>query len=685
MYELNFVGKFTITMKSIFTFFLFFIYIHQASFAQDGSKKKTYSRAQNGAEYIIEAEKLSSSNPAKSIELLQQALEIAITTKDYYTEGESYALLGKINTNAQQYDLAINYYKKAKTAFKKGNYDRKLFLVDTALANALKENKQYEEALSLYDILLNRAINEKNIENQISVYRAKAEILKKTFEFNNALNNLKIAERLAKNLKSGENIGAAIKLEIGEIYEKQSKNQQALKEYNASEQISLSQNDKQGVLNSYSKQSKLLEKEGRKKEAVDNQLKSLNYLNQGNTASYELDEPAEEAEMAEVVEMKSNKVLDKSRAESQLNIEIGRNYIDLNKSETAIGYLKDAINISSNSGALEEQKDAYGLLSDAYSRIGKFTEALETYKSYVGLVDSIYQLKEAQITASLELSKELGQRLQRINSLETDKELQEKTIELLESQRVVDEESNKRLKVILYSLSIGLILLLFLLYFMHRNSKQKRMTNQLLALKNLRTQMNPHFIFNALNSVNNFISQSDERSANRYLSDFSRLMRLVLENSEHDFIPLSKELEILNLYIGLEHSRFSEKFDYQIDIDPDLEIENYQIPPMIVQPYLENAVWHGLRYLDGKGNLNLRIDKHQGALRIIVEDDGIGRLKSKETKTKNQKSNQSTAMKNISERLKIINGLHQSQVSVNISDLKADGSGTKVEIRVVEK
>lgn len=670
-------------MKTIFTFLLYIFLIQQASFAQDVVKKKSYSRSQSASENMMEAEKLSNSNPANSIELLQNALEQAITTKDYYTEGESYALLAKINSNAQQFDLAINYYKKAKTAFNKGNYTNKITQVNQSLANALKANGQFEEALLLYNNLLNRAINEKNIEQQISIYRAKAEIFKQTSELSEALNYLKKAEQLANNLNSSENLSAAIKLEIGEVYEKQSKNQKALQEYSASEQISLSQNDRQGVLNSYSKQSKLLEKEGRKKEAVDNQIKSLNYLNQPNADSYELDES--EDEVAEVVENKSTKLLDKSRAESQLNIEIGRNYIDLNKSETAINYLKDAIQISSNSGALEEQKDAYGLLSDAYSRIGKFTEALETYKNYVALVDSIYQLKEKQITASLELSKELGQRLQRINSLETDRELQQKTIELLESQRVVDEESNKRLKVILYSLTIGLILLLFLIYFMHRNSKQKRLTNQLLALKNLRTQMNPHFIFNALNSVNNFISQSDERAANRYLSDFSRLMRLVLENSEHDFIPLSKELEILNLYIGLEHSRFSEKFDYQIDIDPNLEIENYQIPPMIVQPYIENAVWHGLRYLEGKGNLNLKIDQNQGALRIVVEDDGIGRQKSKETKTKNQKTNQSTAMKNIAERLEIINGLHQSQVSVSISDLKADGSGTRVEIRVEPK
>ena len=117
--------------------------------------------------------------------------------------------------------------------------------------------------------------------------------------------------------------------------------------------------------------------------------------------------------------------------------------------------------------------------------------------------------------------------------------------------------------------------------------------------------MNPHFIFNALNSVNSFIATNDERAANRYLSEFSGLMRAVLENSEEDFIPLSKEIELLQKYTKLEHFRFQDKFDYDILVDDAIPTNQFKIPPMLLQPYIENAVWHGLRYKKEKGFLTI--------------------------------------------------------------------------------
>src|SRR5204862_3297001 len=110
-------------------------------------------------------------------------------------------------------------------------------------------------------------------------------------------------------------------------------------------------------------------------------------------------------------------------------------------------------------------------------------------------------------------------------------------------------------------------------YFIYKNAQASKVANQLLALKSLRSQMNPHFIFNALNSVNHFIAQQDERTANKFLSEFSQLMRLVLENSQEDFIPLNKEQEILSLYLKLEHYRFRDKFDYHVEVDKEINAD----------------------------------------------------------------------------------------------------------------
>jgi LytS/YehU family sensor histidine kinase len=191
--------------------------------------------------------------------------------------------------------------------------------------------------------------------------------------------------------------------------------------------------------------------------------------------------------------------------------------------------------------------------------------------------------------------------------------------------------------------------------------------------------MNPHFIFNALNSVNNYIAKNDERSANRYLSEFSTLMRAVLENSEEDFITLAKELELIELYVKLEHSRFPEKFDYSIELDEKIDTEAFQIPPMLLQPYIENAIWHGLRYKEEKGSLKIELfQKGTEVIEIRITDNGIGRNRSRELKTSNQINQNSKGMGNIKKRIAILNAMYKDKVSVSVTDLNEDTTGTRV-------
>jgi len=216
---------------------------------------------------------------------------------------------------------------------------------------------------------------------------------------------------------------------------------------------------------------------------------------------------------------------------------------------------------------------------------------------------------------------------------------------------------------------------------MFRNTKQQQYANNLLALKSLRSQMNPHFIFNALNSVNTFIATSDERAANKYLTDFSLLMRAVLENSEEDFIPLEKEIELLSLYVQLEHFRFQDKFEYSIQVAPEIDVKQYMIPPMLLQPYVENAVWHGLRYKSEKGLLSIYFEKiANDTIEIVISDNGIGREKSKALKTLNQKKQKSQGMSNIKKRINILNRMYKDKVDVFVSDLTDNEEGTKVKL-----
>ena len=294
-------------------------------------------------------------------------------------------------------------------------------------------------------------------------------------------------------------------------------------------------------------------------------------------------------------------------------------------------------------------------------------------QEYVEILDKLYIVKEQEISQAARFSKDIISKQNRILSLESDRALSESKYQLT-------TEQSKRQKLIIYSLFGGLLLLLVTAILMFKYIKQQRLANNMLALKSLRSQMNPHFIFNALNSVNSFIASNDERKANKYLTDFSLLMRAVLENSEEDFIPLEKEMELLQLYTKLEHFRFQDKFDYAINVDENINIQDFVIPPMLLQPYIENAVWHGLRYKRTKGHLEIAVKQTKsGEISIVIADNGIGREKSKALKTVNQQKQNSKGMGNIKKRVSILNAMYKDKVDVFINDFQdEEDKGTKV-------
>jgi two-component system, LytTR family, sensor kinase len=301
----------------------------------------------------------------------------------------------------------------------------------------------------------------------------------------------------------------------------------------------------------------------------------------------------------------------------------------------------------------------------------------------VETADEVHQLREEEIRNSVQLATSLNRKLERLDLIEKDLQLSNRTLELLKQEQLVDKKSLKAQQVLTYSLTSALLIMFVASLFIYRSGNQKRKANLTLALRSLRSQMNPHFIYNSLNSVNNHISKKDEKAANKYLSDFSRLMRAVMENSKHDFVPLSSEMEILKLYLFLEHSRFSDKFDYTIEVEEEIDADACSIPPMLVQPFVENAIWHGLRYRESKGQLGLSFRKSNGCVVIAITDNGIGRKKSEELKTKNQKGHNSTGLLNIRNRIELINQLFDIKLELTIEDLDHESqTGTRVEIMV---
>ncbi|MDY7396247.1 histidine kinase [Aureibaculum sp. 2210JD6-5] len=599
-------------------------------------------------EFLDSARDLKKSNPTKSIDQIREALLIADSNNNKQQLAASYDVLGDVYTNLKQYDLAANNYKVSIE-----NVESTTVLLK--LADAYLLNKEYKNSENTFKRVLEK--REISDDQKILAYKGLGDVYLKSKKYNDAIAQYQTALKLAQKQKNTSQI-TDLNTKISSAFE-------------ASGQIVQAENFLNLAKTNVRAQSP-------KEEAIQSQ-RTADFYSRNNNIDKEVQQRKqtlknlEEADVNEVVS--EDIVLNKPKAK----LELGNALIKQNNFKEAIPILEESASEAESTEDILTQKNAVQRLSEVYATLGDDNKALNNYQKYVSLVDKLYQQKEDEINAIVSLNKELSEKQNRITSLEKDRELTESKYKLFETENELTAENDRRQKIIIYALLGGLLLLLFSLFWMIRSNKQRRLANNLLALKSLRTQMNPHFIFNALNSVNSFIAQNDERTANRYLTDFSTLMRSVLNNSEEDFISLEKEIELLELYLKLEHSRFKDKFDYELTIDKNIDQGQFQIPPMLLQPYVENAVWHGLRYKKEKGFLKVSLDKvDDETIKIEISDNGIGRSKSKALKTEHQKKQKSKGMQNIKQRIKILNQMYKDKVDVFIEDMYDDKTGTKV-------
>ena len=221
---------------------------------------------------------------------------------------------------------------------------------------------------------------------------------------------------------------------------------------------------------------------------------------------------------------------------------------------------------------------------------------------------------------------------------------------------------------------------------MMKSEYEKKLAN--VEMSALLAQMNPHFLFNSLNSIDSYIIRNESKKASEYLNNFARLMRLILQNSRSNYITLKDELEALELYLQMESLRFKNKFSYAIHVDERLDANSIVIPPMLIQPYVENAIWHGLMHKTNgeEGKVELGLYKNENNLLFVVRDNGIGRKKAAELKEHRLNNHKrSMGMQITEDRIEIINKLYNINASVHIYDMKneqGEPTGTKVELTI---
>jgi ligand-binding sensor domain-containing protein len=233
--------------------------------------------------------------------------------------------------------------------------------------------------------------------------------------------------------------------------------------------------------------------------------------------------------------------------------------------------------------------------------------------------------------------------------------------------------------------AISLTVLISSLVIRYNKRKQEIETKIIQSeQKALRSQMNPHFIFNAMNSIQYFIAENDKKKAVVYLAKFSFLVRRIIENSKKNVVNLEEEIANAQLYLELEKLRFGDKFDFTVEVDENINPSELNIPTMLLQPYLENAIWHGIMPKEEKGLVSLKIQLVEGDLVCTIEDNGIGRDKVREM-SRRKNLDTSGGMKNILERIELMNAMYKTNLSLEVVDLYSDNKealGTRVLITI---
>ena len=344
-----------------------------------------------------------------------------------------------------------------------------------------------------------------------------------------------------------------------------------------------------------------------------------------------------------------------------------------NRYKKALEFQERGFELAQQTGSLSQQSSSLQSLSETYEALHDYKKALDYHKQFLILKDSAFNEKKSNEIVRKQMQYDFEKKAALVKA-EHDKQ-----------QALADAEI-KRQYIIRNTIIGGAVILLlgslstFVFYKRKKDAEVQKTAAEFKAevadveMKALRAQMNPHFIFNSLNSIGDYISKNNIQTADIYLTKFAKLIRMILEHSEQKEIPLADELKALELYIQLEALRMNNKFTYLIKTADDIDVENTLVPPLILQPFVENSIWHGFVNKQDAGVLSLQFNVENDMLKCVVEDNGVGR-KASAREIKKDKS--SLGLKITQSRIDILNKLKKSNAGIAFHDLS---TGTKVEV-----
>ncbi|MCB2219780.1 MAG: tetratricopeptide repeat protein [Bacteroidetes bacterium] len=573
----------------------------------------------------------------KALQYYFEALKIARQIGDPGLLSECLSEIGIVYKNQGRFELALDYYARS-LAYAEQTMDTSWIASSKVnLGNVYKEQgyltlalKYYLEALSTLEPL--------GHDRRIAAcYQNIGDIYHKQHDFNKALEYYSRALSLAKN--SNDLVReTTCYMNIGYVY--------------------AGLNAFQEARNFYDKALDLFDKSGYSHEKDDC------FILIGDTYMGEDDAKTAAGYYQKALELSQSEG-DLSRQSESL-IKLGQIRAKEKQYSEGIKLTHNGLQMAKQVGALDLQVEAYKTLSDVYDHQGQFDQSLKQFRIYADLKDSLFSVEKYRTIAEMEMK------------YETEKK--EAQLALLEEQSEVQELRLSRRNRMMYTTGAVAALLLVIGYISFRNyrlrSRQKAIT---LEQQLMRSQMNPHFIFNSLIAIQSYIYKQDPVKAGDFLAKFADLVRITLENSRVEFVLLEKELRMLNAYLELQSLRYDGKFDFSIKLDETIDPAETLIPPMMAQPFIENAIEHGLRHKKERGSLKIEFAANGQSIKCTISDDGVGREKAKEMEAK--KGHQSMATGITRERLANFSKKFRQKFILQIEDLisqTGDAGGTLV-------
>jgi len=600
-------------------------------------------------------------NPEEGLKYADKAIELSLQLKDSLRISEAYTNKGLNYYGKSDYSNAIKFYKIAMGYLPAKGMDDKTFILRNTIANAYLNLSNYTEALNTYFDNLHFAESlHKNRGRAISlgnigiVYKRIGEN-KKALEYDYQALAMHLAAKNEKSIADQLN-------HVGSLHDVMGNKDSALYYYQKSIGVSEANNYLKGTAGATTNIGVFYK-------AQSDYIKSYEYLEKGLKAYESI---GDLYNMATVLSHLGDIVFDAPDTDLR---QIG--FSPATRTQTALEYFKKSLSISEEIEDVAGQADQWEEFTRVYKKEKNFEKALDAYEKFITLRDSVMNDEKRDEVNRLEMNFNFEKKEDSIN-IEREKDA------IVAKAEILRQSTLKRSFLIGGSLLLIAAVISFVFYKRKRDAKQLQQEAEYKAevsdteMKALRAQMNPHFIFNSLNSINDYVSKNNIPEAERYLSKFARLMRMILENSEQADVPLKEDLRALELYMQLEALRMNHKFEYEIKVDETIDQEQTMVPPLILQPFVENSILHGFTGKEEKGNIKVIIERSGDMINCIVDDNGVGRRSTvKENNFLTEK--RSMGMKITRSRIDILNKKKNTAAAVSLVDKE---EGTRVEVKL---